>query len=111
METNSSLQDPITNDELTTFYSRRSEVIMGASFIILAIVGKHTSNSSHYSTLISVCPCACLSVRPYVTLQNLLKVSTFSKLLSKDRCCASYNYFEITLQACTQEILCISAPW
>ena len=42
METNSSLQDPITNDELTTFYSRRSEVIMGASFIILAIVGKHT---------------------------------------------------------------------
>ena len=44
METNSSLsntQDSITNDDLTTFYSRRSEVIMGAAFILLAVVGKH----------------------------------------------------------------------
>ena len=44
METNSSLsntQDSITNDGLTTFYSRRSEVIMGAAFILLAVVGKH----------------------------------------------------------------------
>jgi len=35
----SNTQDSITNDGLTTFYSRRSEVIMGAAFILLAVVG------------------------------------------------------------------------
>ena len=51
METNSSLsntQDSITNDDLTTFYSRRSEVIMGAAFILLAVVGKQLSTNTQF---------------------------------------------------------------